>query len=217
MPHVDQTWKRFLGDDLIGRWQGKASGLYGLQQQVYPQRENVFRAFNECPFGELKVVIVGEAPYPNENANGLAFSVQHGKRLPPSLCTILSEVLHDLDIDVKHDGDLTRWARQGVLLLNSSLTIGHTSRIMWGLFTSKVLKAIHQRKCRIVFMLWGSRAVKRGSDLNDHNGHLVLKSSHPSPISNSSTSTPLSPFRGCQHFLQASDFLANHGKTVDWR
>ena len=134
MPPFIQSWKSFLGDAYVEEWRGRAHALYEQQEPpVFPQQVDVFRAFNECPLDCLKVVIVGEEPYTND-ADGLVFSVPDGIPVPPSLWIIFSEICHDLHIAVQHtNGNLVRWAQQGVLLLNSKLTIGR--RRQWGYFT----------------------------------------------------------------------------------
>lgn len=224
MPPFNQSWKSFLGDAYVDRWRRRASALYAQQgQQVYPQQTHVFRAFDKCPIYCLKVVIVGEEPYENKNADGLAFSVSGRTRVPPSLCNILSEIRYDLDIAVRHDGSLVRWARQGVLLLNSSLTVGQRGdSVRWGHFTKKVLKKIYEQRIGVVFMLWGKEANKRGRDFVDnHNGHRVLRSSHPSPQSASNTlqtaSNTFDSFVDCQHFSRANARLVERGRPpVNW-
>ena len=156
---------------------------------------------------------MGEAPYENENADGLAFSVPDQILVPPSLWIIFSEICHDLHIDVQHtNGNLVRWAQQGVLLLNSKLTIGR--RRKWGYFTQFVLRKIsEQNDDGIVFMLWGEKAQDRGEYIvNDE--HLVLRSSHPSP---QSAFNMADPFVGCRHFSKANEWLVERGKPpVNW-
>ena len=217
MPPFNQSWRCFLGDACVDIWRCRAAALYAQpgQQEVYPQQADVFRAFNECPFDCLKVVIVGEKPYKNGHADGLAFSVPSRQHVPPTLCNILSEIHHDLDITVKHDGNLVRWARQGVLLLNSSLTVGQMGRsITWGSFTNEVLKKIYEQRTGVVFMLWGEAANRRGRGFVDnHNGHRVLRSSHPSPQSASRTSDP---FICCRHFEVANAWLVEQGRPINW-
>lgn len=224
MPPFNQSWKSFLGDAYVDRWRRKARALYAQPgQRVYPQQENVFRAFDECPLDCLKVVIVGEEPYENENADGLAFSVSGRARVPPSLCNILSEIHYDLGIAVGHDGNLERWARRGVLLLNSSLTVGQISdSIRWGYFAKKVLKKIYEQRTSVMFMIWGKEANERGRDFVDnHNGHRVLRSSHPSPQSASNTlqiaSNTSGSFVDCQHFSRANEWLEERDRPpVNW-
>ena len=155
---------------------------------------------------------MGEEPYTND-ADGLAFSVPDGIPVPPSLWIIFSEICHDLNIAVQHtNGNLVRWAQQGVLLLNSKLTIGR--RRQWGHFTQFVLQKISEEKDGIVFMLWGAKAQERGEHIvNSNDEHLVLRSSHPSPQSAFNT---LDPFVGCRHFSRAREWLEHRGLEVDW-
>ena len=228
----DPTWKHLLGDAFVDEWRGKVDALYAQEgREVYPQQASVFRAFNECPLDCLKVVIVGQDPYDNGKADGLAFSVPDGVSVPPTLWIIFSKICHDLLIAVQHaNGNLTRWARQGVLLLNSSLTIEKVERasdsgagdggerpcsISWEDFTGHVLKNLSEKRIGIVFMLWGEAAQKRCEHIVNKNGeHLVLCSSHPSPKSACKTSNP---FVRCQHFSQANKWLRALGRTeVDW-
>lgn len=222
MPPFNQSWKSFLGDAYVDGWRRKARALYAQPgQRVYPQQENVFRAFDECPLDCLKVVIVGEEPYENENADGLAFSVPDGIPVPPSLWIIFSEICHDLHIAVQHtNGNLVRWAQQGVLLLNSKLTIGR--RRQWGYFTQFVLRKTSEENDSIVFMLWGAKAQDRGEYIvNNNDEHLVLRSSHPSPQSAFNMPDPAfnmpDPFVGCRHFSRANEWLEERDRPpVNW-
>ena len=219
MPPFDTSWRSFLGGAYVDGWRRNAHALYEpAGQEVYPQQANVFRAFQECPRGHLKVVIVGEAPYDNGNADGLAFSVPSGVPVPPSLWIVFSTIWREFDPvhDVQHaDGNLVRWAQQGVLLLNSRLTIGQIpDSIRWGFFTRRVLEKIYEDMTGIVFMLWGNEAQKRGEHIVNNGEHLVLRSSHPSP--QSAWNEP-NPFVGCQHFSRANQWLIQRGHTdVDW-
>ena len=208
MPPFDEPWRQFLGSSRVDKWRRKASCLYAQGYQVYPEQPKVFEAFNVCPHDQLKVVIVGEAPYENDNADGLAFSVPDRERVPLALCNVLNEVLHNLDIAVSHDGNLARWARQGVLLLNSRLTIGQRPHsIRWGKFVDHVLEKISEMPNGVVFMLWGDLAHRRGTDI-DNNRHLVLRSSHPSPKSAFTAVGQHCAFVGCGHFRRANEWLA---------
>lgn len=182
---------------------------------IYPPMENIFSALNAIKFEDVKVVIIGQDPYHEPNqAHGLAFSVQDGISLPPSLENIYKEIKSDLGIDCQKTGNLSRWARQGVLLLNTSLTVrrgqanSHRGK-GWEIFTEHIIELLSKREDPMVFMLWGSNAQafipKIGSQ------HLVLKAPHPSPLS------AYRGFFGCQHFSKANKFLEEHGKTpIDW-
>ena len=155
---------------------------------VYPAGSNIFRAFDKCPFDKIKVVIIGQDPYHGPGqANGLCFSVARGVQFPPSLQNIFKEVLSDVGTPIPESGELDRWAEQGVLLLNAVLTVrahqaaSHAGR-GWERFTDAVVRAIAERKDKVVYMLWGSYAQKKGSIANPNN-NLILKAVHPSPLS----------------------------------
>ncbi|MDE7396354.1 MAG: uracil-DNA glycosylase [Muribaculum sp.] len=185
---------------------------------VYPPGRQIFAAFDACPFDQVKVVIIGQDPYHNVGqANGLCFSVNPGIPLPKSLINIFREVQEDLGLDTMPvDGDLSRWARQGVLLLNSTLTVeahqpgSHQNR-GWETFTDEVIMRLNCDRENLVFILWGSYAIQKGQFI-DTTRHCVIKSAHPSP---------LSAYRGFFHsrpFSRANEYLINHGYTpIDWR
>lgn len=178
--------------------------------RVYPPASRVFAAFDSSPFDLTRVVIIGQDPYHGPGqANGLAFSVNPGVDMPPSLRNIFQEVTSDTGAPFPADGDLTRWARQGVLLLNSSLSVReHQPRshqaIGWERFTDAAVRVIQQFKNNLVFMLWGSDAIRKGSGI-DRSRHLVLTSPHPSPLS------AYRGFFGNRHFSQANEYLEAHG------
>ena len=222
---IPQEWKALLGDNYCNKWEDKATALYNGQGDLFPRRENLFRAFGECPLECLKVVVLGEEPYQNGNANGLAFSVPCESAIPPTLWIIFSEICHDLCPGVEHEnGDLSRWARQGVLLLNSRLTVGQGGRIIrWGAFSRHVMKKIYERDIGVVFMLWGDVAIKKGENIMNEQQrhrcrHLILKSSHPSSRSAFECVGEERRFAGCKHFSCANEWLRTHrGCVVDWR
>ena len=178
---------------------------------IYPPARNIFRAFDKCPVDSLKVVIIGQDPYHGPGqANGLCFSVNDGIPFPPSLQNIFKEISADLGAEVPQSGNLDRWAEQGVLLLNSVLTVkahlaashaGHG----WEQFTDAVVRIIAERKQNIVYMLWGSYAQRKGA-IADPTRNLILKSVHPSPLS------AYRGFFGCKHFSQANAYLQSVGK-----
>lgn len=179
---------------------------------VYPAGRNIFRAFDKCPFSELKVVIIGQDPYHGVGqANGLCFSVNDGVPFPPSLQNIFKEIQSDLGTAVPQSGNLDRWAEQGVLLLNSVLTVraheaaSHAGR-GWEQFTDAVVRTINERNQGVVYMLWGSYAQRKGLVV-DSSKNFVLKSVHPSPLS------VYRGFFGCKHFSQANAYLQSVGKT----
>lgn len=180
--------------------------------QVFPAGRNIFRAFDKCPFETLKVVVIGQDPYHGVGqANGLCFSVNDGVPFPPSLQNIFQEIRDDVGTPVPSSGNLDRWAEQGVLLLNSVLTVrahqaaSHAGR-GWEQFTDAVVRIIAERKQELVYMLWGSYAQRKGQ-IADPSRNLVLKSVHPSPLS------VYRGFFGCRHFSQANAYLQSVGKT----
>ena len=181
-------------------------------QRIFPAGRNIFRAFDKCPFDRLKVVIIGQDPYHGEGqANGLCFSVNDGVAFPPSLQNIFQEIRDDTGTPVPESGNLDRWAEQGVLLLNSVLTVrahqaashaGHG----WEQFTDAVVRLIAERKQGIVYMLWGNYAQRKG-EIADPSRNLILRSVHPSPLS------VYRGFFGCRHFSKANAYLESIGKT----
>jgi len=187
------------------------------QYTVYPPADLIFNALNQTPFNKVKVVIIGQDPYHNPNqAHGLSFSVQKGINSPPSLINIYKEIENDLGIKIdKNSGDLTNWAKQGVLLLNSVLTVrqkspGSHKDIGWEQFTNNVIKHINNIKENIVFLLWGKYAQQK-LDLIDSSKHLILQSPHPSPYSADSG------FFGCKHFSKTNAYLKSKNLTkINW-
>lgn len=187
-------------------------------QTVYPPAADVFNAFKYTEFTDVKVVILGQDPYHNEGqAHGLAFSVREGVAVPPSLVNIYKELADDIaGFSVPPHGCLTRWAEQGVLLLNTVLTVrAHRAHshadLGWETFTDRVVAQINAGRENVVFMLWGSHAQKKGAMI-DRSRHLVLSAPHPSPLS------AYRGFFGCRHFSRANAYLAAHGITpIDWQ
>ncbi len=183
---------------------------------IYPPGSKIFAAFDSCPFDDVKVVILGQDPYHGPGqANGLCFSVNPGIDIPPSLQNIFKEIHADTGAPIPADGDLTRWARQGVLLLNATLTVeahqaGSHQGKGWETFTDHAIEALSRDRDNLVFILWGSYA-KSKAPLIDKSRHLVLTSPHPSPLS------AHRGFFGNHHFSLANDYLSRHGKTpVMW-
>ena len=185
-------------------------------RDVYPSMENIFNALNTVKYEDVKVVIIGQDPYHEPNqAHGLAFSVQDGITLPPSLENIYKEIQSDLGISCQRTGNLTRWAKQGVLLLNTSLTVrrgqanSHRGK-GWEIFTNEIIKLLSKREDPMVFILWGSNAQSFEPEIGKQ--HLILKSPHPSPLS------AYRGFFGCKHFSKTNNFLISNGKTpIDWQ
>jgi uracil-DNA glycosylase len=183
---------------------------------VYPPGREIFRAFECCDFENVKVVIIGQDPYHGPGqANGLCFSVRDGVRMPPSLVNIFKEIQRDLGKPFPPNGDLERWARQGVLLLNATLTVraasaGSHQNKGWESFTDAIIKIISDEKENVVFLLWGAYAQKKG-EIIDRRKHYVLMSAHPSPFSADRG------FFGCRHFSKANEYLKSKGMgEIDW-
>jgi uracil-DNA glycosylase len=183
---------------------------------VYPPGKEIFRAFDCVDFDDLKVVIIGQDPYHGAGqANGLCFSVHDGVIMPPSLKNIFKEIQNDLGKPIPKNGELERWAKQGVLLLNATLTVrasspGSHQNKGWESFTDAVIRKISEQKSNIVFLLWGAYAQKKG-EIIDRNKHLVLMSAHPSPFSADRG------FFGCKHFSKTNEYLKSKGiKEIDW-
>jgi uracil-DNA glycosylase len=188
---------------------------YG-RSQVYPHGKNIFKALDETPFEAVKVVILGQDPYHGPGqANGLCFSVNEGVRIPPSLRNIFTEIHRDLGKSIPQSGDLSRWAGQGVLLLNATLTVragaaGSHQNKGWEVFTDEMIRNLSEKRDHLAFLLWGSYARRKGAVI-DRSKHLVLTAPHPSPLS------AHRGFIGCGHFSKANEYLRSVGKTeIDW-
>jgi len=186
-------------------------------QTCYPDGKEIFAAFNACSLTDLKVVIIGQDPYHGVNqANGLCFSVQDGIKFPPSLQNIFKEIVIDLNQEYPQSGNLERWAKQGVLLLNATLTVraheaGSHQKQGWETFTDEVIKKISEEKENVVFLLWGGFAKKK-SKLIDETKHHILTSGHPSPLS-----ANRGYWFGNEHFSKTNSFLKEIGKkSIDW-
>lgn len=184
---------------------------------VYPSKENIFNALKLTPYANVKVVIVGQDPYHGEGeAHGLSFSVQKGIKLPPSLKNIYKEIYDDLNIEEPNCGDLTKWAKEGVLLLNSSLTVikdnpNSHQNIGWSLFTDYIIKVLNEKTEPIVFILWGNFA-KGKKSLITNPKHLIIESSHPSPFSANYG------FFGSHPFSKTNQFLEKNGlDPINWQ
>lgn len=184
---------------------------------VYPDMQDIFNALRYTDYEEVKVVILGQDPYFNPGqAHGLCFSVKKGVALPPSLLNIFKELEQDLGIKKPAHGDLTAWARQGVLLLNATLTVragepNSHQKLGWEPFTDRIIELLNAREEPIVFLLWGNFAIRKAERI-DRERHFVLTSTHPSPLSASRG------FLGCGHFSQTNDFLMeNYGEMIDWQ
>lgn len=219
---LDESWKYPLADVLLG------PGMTALRQflaselqqgkTIYPPNSQIFRALNDTPLPQVKVVILGQDPYHNVGqANGLSFSVNRGVSLPPSLRNIYHELSTDMGMPPVRHGDLTYWAQQGVLLLNSVLTVergiaGSHQKKGWEAFTDAVIDVISQQREHVVFILWGSYAQAKGKHI-DTSRHLVLTARHPSPLSANQGG-----FFGCKVFSRTNAYLIEHGiSPIDWQ
>lgn len=188
-----------------------------LGNLVYPPNSDVFTAFNFTDFNQVKVVILGQDPYHGKGqAHGLSFSVPEGIPVPPSLKNIYKELYDDVDISIPQTGNLIKWAKQGVFMLNSTLTVragvpGSHQNKGWELFTDQVISSLSQNRNNLVFMLWGKYAQAKNTLINAHN-HLILSAAHPSPFS------AHTGFYGCKHFSLVNEYLENNGKEgIDWQ
>ncbi|MCH5222859.1 MAG: uracil-DNA glycosylase [Muribaculaceae bacterium] len=221
MVRIEEGWKNALDDEFkkpyFKELTEKVRNEYKLYPgHIFPPGPKIFNAFDACPFEDVKVVIIGQDPYHGKGqANGLCFSVEPGVSMPPSLVNIFKEVSSDTGVPFPKDGDLSRWAAQGVLLLNSSLTVregqaASHAGIGWEEFTDAVVDKLNREKENLVFILWGSHAIKKGEKI-DRNKHLVLTSPHPSPLS------AHRGFFGNHHFSKTNDYLRSHGKgEITW-
>jgi uracil-DNA glycosylase len=216
---IEQGWKERLADEFEEDYFKSLTDFVRKEYRsavVYPPAGLIFNAFDKCPFDKVKVVILGQDPYHEPGqAHGLAFSVCNGVAFPPSLINIFKEINDDLAIDVPASGDLTRWAEQGVLLLNATLTVrahqagSHQNR-GWETFTDAVVRCLNREKKNIVYMLWGAYAQRKGAMI-DRSCNLVLQSPHPSPLS------AYRGFFGNGHFGKANDYLRSFGQSpVEW-
>lgn len=212
---IEESWKRELADIFDGAAFAATAAFTRKEYaagEVYPPASRIFAAFDACPFPEVKVVILGQDPYHGPGqANGLSFSVNPGVRFPPSLLNIFKEVSADTGAPIPVDGDLSRWALQGVLMLNATLTVaanraGSHQGHGWEQFTDAVIKRLSDRREHLVFILWGSYAIRK-SELIDQSRHLILTSPHPSPLS------AHRGFFGNHHFSRANAYLQAHGAT----
>lgn len=217
---IEESWRRELQQEFDQPYFAELASYLHAEKAagkiVFPPGPQIFRAFELCPFDDVKVVILGQDPYHNYGqAMGLSFSVPDGVPAPPSLKNIFKEIESDLGIHMSGRPNLEHWAEQGVLLLNAVLTVrageaaSHSGK-GWEKFTDAVIKAISDKQQGVVFMLWGNYA-KSKAQLIDSTRHTVLQAAHPSPLAKGA-------FFGCRHFSQANAALLNQGKTpIDWQ
>ena len=216
---IAQDWKEILAPEFEKPYFEELTHFVRDEyatHRIYPRGSNIFRAFDKCPFEKLKVVIIGQDPYHGPGqAHGLCFSVADGVPFPPSLQNIFKEVHADTGAEIPLSGNLDRWAEQGVLLLNATLTVeahraGSHQGKGWEELTDAAIQALNNQRSNIVFMLWGSYAQRKGQYI-DRRKHLVLTAVHPSPLS------AYRGFIGCGHFSQANAYLQQHGQTpINW-
>ena len=216
---IEESWKKHLASEFEKSYFIDLRDFVRDEYEagaVYPPAPQIFRAFDECPFDSVKVVILGQDPYHGPGqANGLCFAVGAHVPPPPSLQNIFKEIEADLGRPVSRDPDLSRWAKQGVLLLNATLTVrasqaGSHQNKGWEPFTDAAVHALSREREGVVFMLWGAYARRKGAGI-DRKKHLVLECAHPSPLS------AHNGFFGCRHFSTANDYLAARGLTpIEW-
>lgn len=218
---LDQSWLKEIGPEFDKPYMAALKNF--LQQEraqgriIYPAGDHIFNAMNTTPFDTVRVVILGQDPYHGPGqAHGLAFSVPRGVALPPSLLNIYKELEAEYGTPMPRQGDLTAWAKQGVLLLNATLTVQHAmagshQKQGWEDFTDAIIRTVNDRHENVVFILWGAYAQKKGAFI-DRTRHLVLSGPHPSPLS------AYRGFFGCGHFRAANDYLtAHHRAPVEWQ
>ena len=212
---IEESWKRHLQPEFDKDYFLKLTDFVRTEYQtatIYPPGRLIFNAFDLCPFDRVKVVIIGQDPYHGPGqAHGLCFSVNDGIAYPPSLVNIFKEIKADIGTEPPATGNLTRWARQGVLLLNATLTVrahqaGSHQNKGWELFTDAVIRLLAEEKEHLVFILWGAYAQRKGAFI-DRSRHLVLTSAHPSPLS------AYNGFFGNHHFSRTNTYLEEHGET----
>lgn len=218
-PKIEDGWKILLQPEFDTKYFAGIKTFLLEEKRtytIYPAGQNIFAAFNCTPFDEVKVVIIGQDPYHGPGqANGLSFSVPEGISLPPSLLNIFKELNSDLNIPMPGYGNLEKWAKQGVLLLNATLTVrantaGSHQDKGWEIFTDAVIRLLSNKKNGVVFLLWGNYAQAK-QNLIDRSKHYILKAAHPSPLS------AYRGFFGCRHFSETNRLLIMQGKTpIDW-
>ncbi len=216
---IEGSWKEVLNDEFEKSYFQNLTNFIKVEYSkstIYPEGKNIFSAFDFCHFNQVKVVIIGQDPYHGDGqANGLCFSVSDGIKKPPSLVNIFNEIKSDLGKEIPQSGNLERWARQGVLLLNATLTVkahspGSHQKKGWEDFTNAVIKTISDKKENIVFLLWGAYAQRKGEVINTDKHH-VLKSPHPSPFS------VYRGFYGNKHFSKTNAYLQSKRiQEIDW-
>ncbi len=216
---IDSSWKSRLANEFNAPYFEQLTNFVRdayTHHQIFPPAKLIFNAFDLCPFDKVKVVIIGQDPYHGlGQAHGLSFSVNENIPLPPSLKNIYQEIRSDLGIQPLSHGNLERWAKQGVLLLNATLTVqadlaGSHQKKGWETFTDSAIKAVAEEKEHVVFLLWGNYAQQKAQYI-DRTKHLVLTAVHPSPLS------AHRGYFGCKHFSQTNQYLTEHGlEPINW-
>lgn len=216
---IAESWKKYLINEFEKPYFKDLIEFVKTEyhsQKIHPPGKFIFRALDECSFEDCRVVIIGQDPYHSPNtANGLSFSVNPQNKIPPSLQNIYKEIKTDLQKEPPKNGDLSMWAKQGVLMLNAVLTVqegkpGSHAGKGWETFTDAIIKTISNKKSGVVFFLWGAYAQKKG-EIIDKNKHFIIKSAHPSPFS------AYNGFFGSKPFSKANDYLISKGeKPIDW-
>lgn len=219
-PKIESSWLELLQDEFNAAYFSQLREFLVQDkrtQTVYPPGSLIFNAFDHTPVESVKAVILGQDPYHGPNqAHGLCFSVNDGVQFPPSLQNIFKELKTDIGMETPQSGNLTKWADQGVLLLNATLTVrasqaGSHQKRGWEQFTDAAIQRLSDNRKNLVFLLWGRYAQNKESLINKENGHLILKSVHPSPLS------AHGGFFGCKHFSKTNDFLKSKGiEPIDW-
>lgn len=218
-PQIEESWKEVLASEFSNSYFMELKEFLTEEKSkytVYPPGSKIFNAFQLTPFNQVKVVILGQDPYHGPGqAHGLCFSVPQGIVPPPSLVNIFKEIEKDLGIPIPSGGNLEKWARQGVLLLNATLTVranqpGSHQKRGWENFTHAVISKLSEKRVGLIFLLWGKFAQEKES-LIDTNKHYILKAAHPSPFS------AYNGFFGCRHFSKTNEILRKHGlEEIDW-
>lgn len=219
-PKIHESWKSILLSEFESDYMKELKDFLVEEKKkytVYPPGNKIFSAFDHTPFDKVKVVIIGQDPYHGHGqAHGLCFSVPDGIKPPPSLVNIFKEMKSDLDLPIPAHGNLENWAKQGVLLLNATLTVradtaGSHQKKGWESFTNKAIKLLSENKEKLIFILWGKYAQDKET-LIDAEKHYILKAAHPSPFS------AYNGFFGCRHFSKTNELLKKNGlKEIDWK
>lgn len=219
-PQIEKSWRKVLTNEFHSDYFAALKSFLIEEKsgyEVFPPGKDIFSAFNHTPFDKVKVVIIGQDPYHGKGqAHGLCFSVPAGIRKPPSLVNIFKEIKEDLGFEIPQSGNLEKWASQGVLLINATLTVraqtaGSHQNKGWEQFTDAVIKHLSEQKSGLVFLLWGNFAIAK-SALIDPKKHHILTAAHPSPFS------AMRGFFGCKHFSKTNEILQKMGMTeIDWR